>query len=87
MQRHRESPRCTHEALGQRIRPDADQDALAGRPGGVDRVIVAVFAHRRVDALGRSAQCKLAQCDQVALAEKRLQRVSAFFRRIDLALA
>ena len=47
---------------------------------------VAVFAHRRVDALGRRAQRELAQRDQVALAEEILRGVPRLVGHVDLAL-
>ncbi len=87
MQRRSKAPCRAHETFRQRIGSDADKHALAGGPRVANRMIVAVFAHGRIDALGCRAQRELAQCDQIALAEKRLERVPALFRRIDLALA
>ena len=46
-----------------------------------------VFAHLRVDALGRVAQRQLAQRDQVALLEEVLDRALRLRRHVDLAFA
>ena len=87
VQRIGHAPRGAHEAFGQRIGSDANQDAFAGRPRFADRVVLAIFAHRRIDAIRRRAQRELAQRDEIAFAEKRTQRVTHFFVDVNLAFA
>ena len=67
--------------------PTQTSSALAGGPGAGDRVALAIFAHRRIHAIGGRAQRQLAQRDQVALAEEFSSARSAFSRHVDLALA
>ncbi|CRM19101.1 hypothetical protein [Pseudomonas sp. 25 R 14] len=66
----RQARRFTHQAFIAGITGDTDQQPFAGRPQGLDRLFAAVHAHLRVDPVGRAPQGQLAQCQQVALAEK-----------------
>ncbi len=85
VQRVGQPPRAAHELFRECIRTDAHQHALPRCPGAGDGVVLAIFAHRRIDAIGGRAQRELAQGDQVALAEERIDRVPCLLRQVHLA--
>ena len=68
------APRRAHQAAALGVRPDADQDPLGHRPGGLDLVVAPVVLHVGVDVLGGAAQRQLAQRQQVARAEEAARR-------------
>ena len=65
---------------------DAGEDGLTGLPHGRDRLIPPVLQHLPVDAVGGAPQGQLAQCDQIALAKKVLDRPLGLVPQIDLSL-
>ena len=56
-----QAPRIAHHRSDARVLVDADQHALARRPGTLDGVGAHVVDHLLVDALGGAAQRQLAQ--------------------------
>src|SRR5450759_5311180 len=85
MQGHSHALAGAHQLLRLRIRSDAHHQAFARGPGIAYRMPVAVLAHFRVHPVRGRAHCEFAQRDQVALAEKILQRMLGPLRQIDLA--
>ena len=75
-----------HEARSARILADADQDALARRPGPGDGMRLHVGEQLLVDALGGAAQGELAQRRQIARREVVLERALGLLGDVDLAL-
>ena len=75
-----------HEARGARVLADADEDALARRPGAGNGVGLHVGEQLLVDALGGAAQRQLAQRGEIAGREIMLQRALGLLRHIDLAV-
>jgi len=75
-----------HEPRRSRARAHTDEDALAGSPGLLDAVRLAIPPHLRVDALRRDAQRKLAKRDEVPGAEEVLPGLLGLRGEVDLAL-
>ncbi len=75
-----------HEPRRARILADADENALARRPGPGNGVGLHLGEQLLVDALGGAAQRQLAQRGQIAGREEMLQRALGLFRHIDLAV-
>ena len=74
-----------HEAGAARIFADADQDALARRPGSLDGVRLHLGEQLLVDALGGAPQGELAQRRQVGGREEMLERALGLLGDVDLA--
>ena len=74
------------EAGGARVLADADEDALARRPGAGDGVRLHVGEELGVDPLGGGAQRELAQRGEVAGGEVVRERAVGGARDVDLAL-
>ena len=83
----RHPPPAADQASGGRARPDADQDALPGRPGRADPVLVPIGRDLGVDPLRGPPQRQLAQRQQVAAAEEAVHRAARLFRQVHLPLA
>ena len=75
-----------HEPGRPRVLAEANQDALARRPGAGDRVRLHVREQLLVDALGRPPQCQLAQRSQIPRREIMLQRPFGLRGDVNLAL-
>ena len=75
-----------HEPGRARILADADQNALARRPGPGNGVGLHMGEQLLVDPLGGAPQRQFAQRGQVARREIMLQRALGLFGNIDLAL-
>ena len=76
-----------HEAGAARILADADDHALARRPGSCDGVGLHVMEKLVVDALGGAAQGEFTQSRQVAGREKVLQCAFSVAGQVDFALS
>ena len=85
MQPVRQALGVAHEAGGARILADADQNALARRPGPWNGVGLHVREQLLVDPLGGAPQRELAQRGQVAGREVVLERALGLFGNVDLA--
>ncbi len=86
MQPVRQPLGVAHEARRARILAEADQDALARRPGAGDRIGLHVGEQLLVDPLGGPPQRQFAQRGQIARREIMLQRPLGLLGDIDLAL-
>jgi hypothetical protein len=75
-----------HQSLRPRARSDAHQQCVARLPYRGHRRFAAVGQHFVVHAVGRAAQCQLAQGDEVTLAKKVANRPFSLLRQVDLAL-
>ncbi len=75
-----------HQPGRTRILADADQDALARRPGTRDGIGLHVGEQLLVDPLRGAPQRQLAQRGQIARREIMLQRAFGLFGNVDLAL-
>ena len=75
-----------HQPGCARVFADANQDALARRPGAGDGVGLHVGEQLLVDPLGGAPQRQLAQRGQIARREIMLQRAFGLFGDVDLAL-
>ena len=83
----REARGGAHDAIGGKIRADADQQSFGGGPRAFDRVLAEIIDHLIVDALGGSAQGEFAQRREIAGREKILRRELGRLGNIDLSLA
>ena len=72
-----------HQAFGLGVRTDGHQQAFTGGPGRADGVIRAVLVHLGIHPVGGGAQRHFAQRDQVALAEKVVDRLARALGYID----
>ncbi len=82
----RDARRSAQQHLRLRAARDGDDDALAGGPGGVDVVLVAVALETLVDPVGQPQQGQLAQRREVALAEELRQRRVDLVGGVDVAV-
>ena len=82
----RETRAGAHDAIGGKIRADADQQSFGGRPRAFDRVLAEIIDHLIVDALGGAAQGEFAQRREIAGREKILRRELGRLGNIDLPL-
>ena len=82
-----EAPRPPHQSSAAASTVDGDQQALARRPGPLDRMRAHVIDHLRVDPLRGAAQGQFAQGRQIAARKIILDRARGPIADIDLALA
>ncbi len=70
------------------IRPciDADEQAVAGGPGAINRVRAHVIDEGAVDAVGCAAERQLAQRGEVAAREEPVERAAGLIWHVDLAV-
>ncbi len=76
-----------HELQRARLFTDADKQALAGRPGPGDGVLLHIVQHLLVDTLGGPPQRQLTQGREISGREIVLERALRLVGHIDLALA
>ena len=82
-----QSPRRMDQTDRPRVVSHAYQDPLSGGPDLLDPLVLPVQLHLFIDPVGRPAQGKFPQGDEVALAEKVLDCRGRLFRHIDLSFS
>ena len=82
----REPARRPDDVQRQRVRPDADEQALGGLPRALDRALAQLLDHLVVDPRRGAAQRDLAQRREVAQGEELLLREPRRLGHIDLAV-
>ena len=82
----RQAPGGADQAFAQRARADADQQALAGRPGTGDGARAHVGAHLVIHPFGGAPHGQLAQGGQVAFAEEFLDGALGLVGDVYLAI-
>ena len=85
MQPVRQALGVAHETSGAVVFADADQHALARRPGPRDRARLHLREQLLVDPLGGAAQSKLAQRRQIGGREEVLQRALGLLGNVNLS--
>ncbi len=80
-----ETARLAHDLLGHSIRPHADEQTLAGRPGAFDGALAQEVDHLVVDAVGCPPQAEFAKGREDGGAEEAFERAAGIVGEIDLA--
>ena len=82
----RQAGAVAHQLFAARLGADADQQRILRRPDRGHRLVAPVGHHVLVHPVSGTAQGQLAQGEQIALAEKILDRPFRLLRQVNLAL-